>query len=102
MADYASMRALDVWYDKIDLQRYEDRAADPEVLARGTDGGVVTALLLHLLRRILGGEEVEADATVAAEAVVAIELVGHNVLMQRFLLFLELSRRVPLLLLVHL
>jgi uncharacterized protein (DUF2252 family) len=26
------MRALDVWYDKIDLQRYEDRAADPEVL----------------------------------------------------------------------
>lgn len=21
MADYASMRALDVWYDKIDLQR---------------------------------------------------------------------------------
>jgi hypothetical protein len=32
MTDYASMRALDVWYDKIDLQRYEDRAADPEVL----------------------------------------------------------------------
>ena len=32
MANYASMRALDVWYDKIDLQRYEDRAADPEVL----------------------------------------------------------------------
>jgi uncharacterized protein (DUF2252 family) len=26
------MRALDVWYDKIDLQRYEDRAADPDVL----------------------------------------------------------------------
>jgi hypothetical protein len=32
MTNYASMRALDVWYDKIDLQRYEDRAADPEVL----------------------------------------------------------------------
>jgi uncharacterized protein (DUF2252 family) len=32
MADYASMRAIDVWYDKIDLQRYEDRAADPAVL----------------------------------------------------------------------
>ena len=29
MADYASMRALDVWYDKIDMQRYEDRAGDP-------------------------------------------------------------------------
>jgi uncharacterized protein (DUF2252 family) len=33
MADYASMRALDVWYDKIDVQKYEDRTADPEVLA---------------------------------------------------------------------
>jgi uncharacterized protein (DUF2252 family) len=32
MANYASMRAIDVWYDKIDLQRYEDRAADPAVL----------------------------------------------------------------------
>ena len=32
MADYASMRALDVWYDKIDLQRYEDRAADPDIV----------------------------------------------------------------------
>ena len=32
MADYASMRAIDVWYDKIDLQRYEDRSADPLVL----------------------------------------------------------------------
>ena len=31
MADYASMRALDVWYDKIDLQRYEDQSADPKV-----------------------------------------------------------------------
>ena len=32
MANYASMRALDVWYDKIDLQRFEDRAADPEIV----------------------------------------------------------------------
>jgi uncharacterized protein (DUF2252 family) len=32
MANYASMRAIDVWYDKIDPQRYEDRAADPEIL----------------------------------------------------------------------
>ena len=31
MADYASMRVLDVWYDKIDLQKYEVRAADPAV-----------------------------------------------------------------------
>jgi uncharacterized protein (DUF2252 family) len=31
MADYASMRALDVWYDRIDLRRYEDRRADPDV-----------------------------------------------------------------------
>ncbi len=31
MADYASMRALDVWYDRIDLARYTDRAADPAV-----------------------------------------------------------------------
>ncbi len=32
MVDYASMRALDVWYDRIDLQRYEDRTADPDLL----------------------------------------------------------------------
>ncbi|MFO1205043.1 MAG: DUF2252 domain-containing protein [Burkholderiales bacterium] len=32
MADYASMRALDVWYDSIDLQRYEDRRGDEEVV----------------------------------------------------------------------
>jgi hypothetical protein len=32
MADYASMRALDVWYDKIDLQRYEDRTGDSDVV----------------------------------------------------------------------
>jgi uncharacterized protein (DUF2252 family) len=31
MADYASMRALDVWYDRIDLARYVDRATDPSV-----------------------------------------------------------------------
>ncbi|MHB9842213.1 DUF2252 domain-containing protein [Paraburkholderia terrae] len=33
MHDYAEMRALDVWYDKIDLQKYEDRSADPAVIA---------------------------------------------------------------------
>ena len=33
MTNYASMRALDVWYDKIDLQRYEDRTGDPKVVA---------------------------------------------------------------------
>ena len=33
MTNYASMRALDVWYDRIDLQRYEDRSADPAVMA---------------------------------------------------------------------
>jgi uncharacterized protein (DUF2252 family) len=33
MADYASMRALDVWYDKIDVQKYEDRTGDPEIVA---------------------------------------------------------------------
>jgi uncharacterized protein (DUF2252 family) len=32
MANYASMRTLDVWYDKIDMQRYDDRTADPQVL----------------------------------------------------------------------
>jgi len=32
IADYASMHALDLWYDRIDLQRYRDRAADPGVL----------------------------------------------------------------------
>ncbi|MGT2510802.1 DUF2252 domain-containing protein [Cupriavidus basilensis] len=33
MGNYAFMRALDVWYDKIDLQKYEDRAGDPKVVA---------------------------------------------------------------------
>ncbi|TDN70142.1 DUF2252 domain-containing protein [Paraburkholderia sp. BL10I2N1] len=32
MHDYASMRALDVWYDRIDLQNYEDRTGDPAVI----------------------------------------------------------------------
>ena len=32
MTDYAGMRALDVWYDKIDLQRYSDRMGDPEMV----------------------------------------------------------------------
>lgn len=34
MSDYAGMRALDVWYDKIDLQNYTHRSTDPEVLRR--------------------------------------------------------------------
>jgi uncharacterized protein (DUF2252 family) len=29
-ADYSAMRVLDVWYDKIDLQHYEDRRDAPE------------------------------------------------------------------------
>jgi uncharacterized protein (DUF2252 family) len=33
MADYSSMRVLEVWYDKIDPQRYVDRMADPDVVA---------------------------------------------------------------------
>ncbi|HTR09787.1 MAG TPA: DUF2252 domain-containing protein [Paraburkholderia sp.] len=33
MHDYAGMRALDVWYDRIDLQKYEDRSGDPAVVA---------------------------------------------------------------------
>ena len=32
MANYASMRALEVWYERIDLARYEDRTADPVVM----------------------------------------------------------------------
>ncbi|WP_061958558.1 DUF2252 domain-containing protein [Cupriavidus pauculus] len=33
MFNYGWMRALDVWYDRIDLQKYEDRTADPEIIA---------------------------------------------------------------------
>jgi uncharacterized protein (DUF2252 family) len=33
MVDYSGMRALDVWYDRIDLQKYEDRSGDPAVVA---------------------------------------------------------------------
>ncbi|CAE6832300.1 DUF2252 domain-containing protein [Paraburkholderia domus] len=32
MMDYASMRALDVWYDRIDLQKYNDRDGDPRMV----------------------------------------------------------------------
>lgn len=32
MIDYASMRALDVWYDRIDLQKYTDRSGDPQIV----------------------------------------------------------------------
>jgi uncharacterized protein (DUF2252 family) len=38
MANYAMMRALDVWYDKIDLRKYEDRTGDPAVVARARKG----------------------------------------------------------------
>jgi uncharacterized protein (DUF2252 family) len=34
MTNYATMRTLDVWYDKIDLQRFEDRSADPALLKK--------------------------------------------------------------------
>ncbi|MBS0340979.1 MAG: DUF2252 domain-containing protein [Proteobacteria bacterium] len=33
MFDYAWMRALDVWYDRIDVQKYADRTGDPAVVA---------------------------------------------------------------------
>ncbi|MBO9512499.1 MAG: DUF2252 domain-containing protein [Variovorax sp.] len=33
MFDYAGMRALDIWYDRIDLRKYCDRAGDPAVVA---------------------------------------------------------------------
>jgi len=32
MFNYASMRALEIWYDRIDLQKFEDRAADPKII----------------------------------------------------------------------
>jgi len=31
--NYGWMRALDVWYDRIDLQKYEDRSGDPDIVA---------------------------------------------------------------------
>ncbi|MDO9023699.1 DUF2252 domain-containing protein [Zwartia sp.] len=34
MTDYAGMRTLDVWYDKIDLRNYSNRLADPDVVRR--------------------------------------------------------------------
>ena len=34
MAEYAEMRTLDVWYDKIDLRSYQHRASDTEVVKR--------------------------------------------------------------------
>jgi len=33
MFDYGWMRALNVWYDRIDLQKYEDRSGDPDTVA---------------------------------------------------------------------
>ena len=32
MHDYASMRVLDVWYDRIDLQKYQDRSGDSAIV----------------------------------------------------------------------
>ncbi|MCP3710070.1 DUF2252 domain-containing protein [Paraburkholderia sp. CNPSo 3274] len=32
MHDYAYMRALDVWYDRIDLQKYQDKSGDPDIV----------------------------------------------------------------------
>ena len=32
MIDYSSMRALDIWYDKIDLKQYTDRMGDHDVV----------------------------------------------------------------------
>jgi len=32
MHNFANMRALEVWYDRIDLQKYEDRTGDPKVV----------------------------------------------------------------------
>ncbi|CAM2173641.1 DUF2252 domain-containing protein [Paraburkholderia sacchari] len=32
MHDYAGMRTLDVWYDRIDLQKYQDRSGDQAVI----------------------------------------------------------------------
>ncbi|MEM5341403.1 DUF2252 domain-containing protein [Paraburkholderia azotifigens] len=32
MHDYASMRTLDVWYDRIDLRKYRDRSGDHDVI----------------------------------------------------------------------
>ncbi|MBP0633530.1 DUF2252 domain-containing protein [Cupriavidus sp. AcVe19-1a] len=31
--NYGWMRALEVWYDRIDLQKYEDRSGDPDIVA---------------------------------------------------------------------
>jgi len=33
MSNYAGMRALNVWYDRIDMEKYEDRTGDPDVVA---------------------------------------------------------------------
>jgi uncharacterized protein (DUF2252 family) len=36
--NYASMRALDVWYDMIDMQKFDDRAADPALVKKVRKG----------------------------------------------------------------
>ena len=63
MANYASMRALDVWYDKIDVQRYEDRSADPDVLklvrkrlAERVEGEKQKTVIDHLYPKLVSKE----------------------------------------------
>ncbi len=33
MYNYGWMRALDVWYDRIDLRKYEERSGEPDIIA---------------------------------------------------------------------
>lgn len=63
MHDYAAMHVLDVWYDKIDLQRFEDRAGDPKVVQR--------------MRKQLAGQ-IETERARTAPAHVYPKLVSHN------------------------
>jgi hypothetical protein len=63
MNDYAAMHVLDVWYDKIDLQRFEDRAGDPKVVQR--------------MRKQLAGQ-IETERANTAPAHVYPKLVSHN------------------------
>jgi uncharacterized protein (DUF2252 family) len=63
MIDYAAMRALDVWYDRIDLQRYENRMTDP--------------LLLRDVRRRLA-ERIEAQKRKEAPDHLYPKLVTHE------------------------
>ena len=55
MRDYASMPALDVWYDKIDLQRFQDRTEDPDAVRQ-------------MRKRLAGRIEAERIRTAPAHA----------------------------------